>query len=144
VSAVKPPTASATEPAIADPSNRQLATPSAPGATIEVRHVDAATGVIITVAGVVGRNDAAILSRQLHTVLDAAPAVVVVNLSQVLCVAVACRDVLATARDRAHAAGIALHVVDPGNCIANDRLAADRTWGAANSSHAGRKRSVVP
>lgn len=136
MSVVKPTSTSITETAIAGLSHVGSATPSAPGATIEVSQVDTATGVIITVSGVVGRNDAAVLSKQLHTVLDAAPSVVVVNLSHVLWVALSCRDVLTTARERASAAGIALHVVDPDHCVAGDYLAgaADQAWRATTGS----------
>jgi ABC-type transporter Mla MlaB component len=97
--------------------------PITPWSTIEVRHVDAAGGVLITMAGVIGRNDAAILSKQLHTALDAAPTVLVVNLSQVVSCDQAGPEVLATARERADAAGIALHVIGPTDLLAGDQLA---------------------
>lgn len=142
MSVIKPtkPMPATGEPVATDlPDPSRPVRPSAPGATIEVRHVDAATGVIVSVTGVIGRNDAAVLSRQLHTTLDAAPAVVVVNLSQVLCVAMACRNVLATVRDRARSDGIALHVVDPGDCLAGDQLIAEQAWRAATSSPSDRQ-----
>jgi hypothetical protein len=59
------------EPANSRSDARSRAKPSTPGATIEVRHVDAGRGVTITTVGMIGRNDAAVLSRQLHTELDA-------------------------------------------------------------------------
>jgi hypothetical protein len=46
-----------TEPALEPLTSCRSDDAFAPGATIEVRRVDAAGGVIVTVAGVVGRND---------------------------------------------------------------------------------------
>lgn len=103
---------------------------AAPGATIEVRRTP--TAVIITVAGVIGCNDAAILSRQLHTALDAVPNVVVVNLSQVHSCTQAGREVVATACERARAVGSALHVVRPGDLMASASLAPDDASRATN------------
>jgi anti-anti-sigma regulatory factor len=124
VPTLKPAAESAPEPVIADRGAVGPQTASiTPGATIEVRHVDAADGVIITMTGVIGRNDAAILSKQLHTELDAAPTVVVVNLSQVHSCDPTGREVLATARGRAQAAGIALHVIAPSDLMADNQLA---------------------
>lgn len=88
------------------------ASPSSPAATIEVSHVGAVSGAVISVAGVIGRHDAAVLARHLGTVLDAAPAVVVVNLSHLEHCDQAGLDALADARDRAREHSIGLHVVD--------------------------------
>jgi anti-anti-sigma regulatory factor len=77
---------------------------AAPGAMLEVRYVDAAGGVVVTVCGVIGRNDAAVLSKHLHTALDAAPTVVV-NLRRVQGYDPAGSEVLAQARERARAGG---------------------------------------
>lgn len=109
-------------PAVPPDSPRPAAPAArAPGATIDVRR-EPPSGVVVTVLGVVGRNDAAILSSRLHTELDAAPDFVVVDLSQVLCVALVCRNVLATVHERARALGVALAVVDPGDCMGGDRI----------------------
>ncbi|HSK60909.1 MAG TPA: STAS domain-containing protein [Actinomycetospora sp.] len=86
--------------------------PSSPAATIEISHVGAVSGAVITVTGVIGTHDAAVLARHLHTVLDAGPAVVVVNLSHVEHCDQAGLDALAAARDRAREDAIGLHVVD--------------------------------
>jgi anti-anti-sigma regulatory factor len=88
------------------------ASPSSPASTIEVAHVGAVGGAVITVTGVIGPHDAAVLARHLDTVLDADPAVVVVNLSHVEHCDQAGLDALAAARDRARENSIGLHVVD--------------------------------
>ena len=64
--------------------------------------------------GAIGRNDAAVLSTCLHTELDADPAVIVVNLSQVHVCDPAGLEVLTVGPERARAAGVGLHLVDPG------------------------------
>jgi anti-anti-sigma regulatory factor len=87
---------------------------SCPGATIEARRVDAAGGVIITVAGAIGRNDATALSTCLHAELDADPTVVVINLSQVYACDPAGLEVLTGVCERARAAEVGLHLVDLG------------------------------
>jgi anti-anti-sigma regulatory factor len=76
--------------------------------------------VTITVGGDLGRNDAAVLSRQLHTALETAPSVVVVNVCAVTGADPCAQEVLAVARDRARAANIALHVVDPHHHLTDD------------------------
>jgi anti-anti-sigma regulatory factor len=94
----------------------------APAASIDVHHVDAAGGVIITVVGAIGCHDAAVLSRHLHAELDADPTVVVVNLSRVSSCGQAGREVLAAARERARATGVGLHLVDLGRTVAREWL----------------------
>lgn len=84
------------------------------GTSIEVRPVDAANGVIITVRGSLGSGDAGALSRHLHTVLDDHPTVVVVDLSAVRTCDPAGTKVLALARNRAREEGIALYLVHLG------------------------------
>jgi anti-anti-sigma regulatory factor len=113
------------------------AQPATPGATVEVRHVDAAGGVIIRVTGVVGRNDAEVLSKQLHTELDAGPTVLVVNLVGVQSCDQAGREAIALARERAHAEGVALHVVDP------DELAAGGSQGLVRARRVTDRRRTL-
>ena len=84
-------------------------------ARIELRPVGAARAIMVTVLGAVTDPDAAELSRYLHAALDAGPAVVVVNLSSVqLCEPAGVR-VLVEARDRAHTAAVALHLLHLGD-----------------------------
>ncbi len=90
------------------------------GARIEA-HRDTTGGVIITVRGDLGRNDAALLSRQLHSALETAASVVVVNARAVAGADPCAEEVLAVARDRARVANIALHVVDPHHHLTHDR-----------------------
>lgn len=79
-------------------------------------------GVIITVCGELGRNDSAVLSRQLHSALERGPSVVVVNLRAVSTVDRCAGEILTVARERARAAGIALHVVDPFYLLADEHV----------------------
>lgn len=103
------------------------ATPAAPaspplGATIDVRRVAAAGGVIVTVAGTIGPGDAARLSRCLHGELDAEPTVLVIDVGRVL----ACLDegveVLTVVCARAREAGVGLHLLHLGSPIARGWL----------------------
>ena len=94
--------------------------PTGAGARIEARP-DTTDGVIITVGGDLGRNDAAVLSRQLHTALETAPSVVVLNVRAVTSADPCGHEVLAVARDRARTANIALHVVDPHHHLTDDQ-----------------------
>lgn len=109
--------AGTTSPATVPPA----AAPTGPGATIDVRRLAATRGAIITLTGSVGRNAAAMLSRQLHAELEAGSTVIVVNLRQVDSCDPTTVEVLAIARERARAAGIALHVVDPAEHVTTDR-----------------------
>jgi anti-anti-sigma regulatory factor len=93
------------------------------GASIELRHLEAHGGVLFTVAGAIGRNDAALLSARLHAELDARPAVVVINLSQVTSCDQAGIDVLTVARQRARIDGVGLHLVDVAGTTADRSLA---------------------
>jgi hypothetical protein len=128
-----------TKPAAALPSagarHRDGRQPAADGATIDVRLVGAAGGVIIELAGTVGRNDAAILSSRLHSEIDRAPTMIVVNLNQIESGVPALREVLTLARTRACIEGVTLYVVDPRGLTglaappADGTLAADRLAG---------------
>jgi anti-anti-sigma regulatory factor len=97
-----------------------LSVPTGAGARIEARH-DTMGGVIITVGGDLGRNDAAVLSRQLHTALETTPSVVVLNVRAVTGTDPCVHEVLAVAQDRARTANIALHVVDPHHHLTDDQ-----------------------
>ncbi|WP_224400950.1 STAS domain-containing protein [Pseudonocardia sp. ICBG1034] len=100
------------------------APPEVPGITIDVRAVEAAHGVTVTVTGAVRYRDAALLSRHLHTALDAEPTVVVVNLSRVPTCHLAGVEALAAARDRALATGTGLHLMHLGAPETRDWLTA--------------------
>ncbi|HEY2225780.1 STAS domain-containing protein [Actinomycetospora sp.] len=95
-------------------------------ASIEVRHLDPADGggTMITVSGAIGRNDSAVLSARLHAVLDAAPTVVVINVSRVHACDQAGIDVLTVARQRANADGVGFHLVGLAEPAAHRWLAA--------------------
>jgi anti-anti-sigma factor len=91
-----------------------LRTMSDEGALIEVRPVDAAHGVIITVSGALRPSDAAELGHHLHREFDRHPSVVVVDLSAVPSCDRAGVEVLSQFRSRARSAGVALHLVHLG------------------------------
>jgi anti-anti-sigma regulatory factor len=100
-----------------------LSTPR-PGATIDVRRVDAAGGVIVTVAGTIDRNDAARLGHSLQDELDAEPTVLVINVGRVNSCAAEGVEVLSTVRERARAAGIGFHLLHLGSATARGWLGA--------------------
>jgi anti-anti-sigma regulatory factor len=88
--------------------------PPRAGVEITVRPVDAAHGAIITVAGPVDREDAALLGHHLDDELDRGRHVLVVDLSGVPTCDPAGVEVLAAARDRARRDGVTLHLVHLG------------------------------
>jgi anti-anti-sigma regulatory factor len=89
-------------------------------ARVEVRH-DEVDGVVITLHGDFGCRDVAVLSRHLHTELDASPARIVVDTSRLGFGDDAVRKVLATAQERAEADGTALRLIDIGSPVARAR-----------------------
>jgi anti-anti-sigma regulatory factor len=93
-----------------------------PGATIDVRRVDAAGGVIVTVAGTIDRNDAARLGHSLQNELDAEPTVLVINVGRVISCAAEGVEVLSTVRERARDAGIGFHLLHLGSATARGWL----------------------
>lgn len=100
-------------------AGRVSSVPTGLGAWIEARH-DTTGGVIITAGGDLGRNAVAVLSRQLHSALESAPGVVVVNVRAVTGADPCAQEVLAVVRDRTRAANIGLHVVDPHHHLTDD------------------------
>lgn len=96
---------------------------SSSGATIEVRPVDAAHGVIVTVSGPLALDGADALSRQLDAELDRRRHVVVLDLSAVPSCDPAGVEVLAQARERARREGVSLHLVHLGAPAARAWLA---------------------
>jgi anti-anti-sigma regulatory factor len=88
--------------------------PGRRAATIEVRPVDAAHGVMITVTGALESADAAVLGQHLGAELDRGVSVIVVDLSRVPACDPAGIEVLAGARDRARHGEVAMHLVHLG------------------------------
>jgi len=88
--------------------------PSRAGVDITVRPVDAAHGAIITVAGAIDGEDAAVLGQHLEAELDRGRHVLVVDLSGVPTCDRAGVEVLAAARDRARRDDVTLHLVHLG------------------------------
>jgi anti-sigma B factor antagonist len=102
-----------------EPAGPRLVTPLTPppsraGVDITVRPVDAAHGAIITVAGAIDGEDAAVLGQHLEAELDRGRHVLVVDLSGVPTCDRAGVEVLAAARDRARRDDVTLHLVHLG------------------------------
>ena len=97
---------------------------STEGLRFELRSIGLGQGAILTVIGAVGDDDVAELCTQLHTVLDAAPTIAVVNLSGVPRCAPTGVRVLCAAREHAHAGGIDLYLVPPSDPDARAWLSA--------------------
>lgn len=85
-----------------------------PGACVELRH-DGVDGAVVTVSGDVACRDVAVLSRHLHTELDASPAAIVVDLTRLGAGRVAVRQVLAVVHERAAAGGTRLRLIESGH-----------------------------
>jgi anti-anti-sigma regulatory factor len=83
-------------------------------ATVDVRPVDAAHGVIITVSGPLMRDGVDLVREHLDAELDRRRQVIVLDLSAVPSCDPAGTDVLARARDRARHEGLSLHLVHLG------------------------------
>jgi anti-anti-sigma regulatory factor len=81
---------------------------------LDVRPVDAAHGVIVTVTGLLRAADATSLRRTLHGELDRRPSVVVVDLSGVPSCDPAAVDALTAARNRCRREDISMHLVHLG------------------------------
>lgn len=102
------------------------ATPLSAGSTarIDIRSVDAAHGLIITVDGALTAHDAPALRHQLDAVLDRHPSVVVIDLSGVPSCDPRGVELLEVIRDRTRVEGISLHLVHLGAPAARQWLTA--------------------
>ena len=104
-------------------ASAHLSTPP-PGASIDVRRVEAAGGVIVSVSGTIDRNDAARLGRCLQVELDTEPTVLVINLGGVSSCSSEGVEVLTTIRGRARESGVGFHLLHLGNPSAHGWLSA--------------------
>mgnify|MGYP000725236528 CR=1 FL=1 len=82
----------------------------APGGELSVRVIDG--GSTLTYTGQMGRNDVAVLSRCLHTQLDANPRVLVLDLSQAEPTTPELLDILRRVRRRARSQDVGVHLLD--------------------------------
>jgi anti-anti-sigma regulatory factor len=87
---------------------------------VEVSHDDV-DGLVVSLEGVLGCRDVAVLSRHLHTALDASPITIVVDLSRLRSVDDSVRQVLGVARERAAASGTGLRLIEFDHQIGRDR-----------------------
>jgi anti-anti-sigma regulatory factor len=95
---------------------------AAPRMTVDVRPVEAAGGIVVSVCGAIGDREAALLSRCLHAQLESEPALLVVDLSRVPSCDHTGRHVLGLVRERAEAAGTELRLADLGQPGAREWL----------------------
>ncbi|MDF2976046.1 MAG: hypothetical protein K0S40_774 [Actinomycetospora sp.] len=84
-----------------------------PEGRLEVRRLDG--GATLAFCGRIGRNDAAMISRCLHTQLDTPPQVLVLDLSDAEPAAPELLDILRRIRRRARTQDVGLHVLGRGD-----------------------------
>lgn len=113
-----------TQLSVPAPEGPASSTSIPPAATVDVRPVDAAHGVIITVSGPLTLHGVDLVRERLGAELERRRHVIVLDLSAVPSCDPAGTDVLTGARDRARREGLSLHLVHLGAPAARAWLAA--------------------